>query len=243
MDRTNEKYKTREGYTIEIIKYINARNSTIRFDDGQVLSNVLFSHIKAGDIKNYNHPSVFGIGYFGIGKYKGSENGKKAKSYSTFTGMIERCYCPKSLKRYPSYIGCYVHPTWHSFQNFAKWFEDNYVEGYHLDKDILLKGNKIYSPDNCCFVPPEINTILTKTDKKRGLLPIGVSAINNRFRSHISQNKKRIHLGTFDNPNDAFNIYKKSKEVAIKKVANKYRSVITNEVYKSLYNYEVHITD
>ena len=38
-----------------------------------------------------------------------------------------------------------------------------------LDKDLLVEGNKIYSPSTCCFIPKEINTVINykRHDKER----------------------------------------------------------------------------
>lgn len=90
-------------------------------------------------------------GYMGKGKYKSRINGIQPKSYKTWLEMLRRCYCPKSLEKNPTYKDCKVCDEWHNYQNFAKWFDETYIEGHHLDKDI--KGNgKLYSPSTCTWV-------------------------------------------------------------------------------------------
>ena len=118
-----------------------------------------------------------------------------------------------------------------------------------LDKDILVKGNKIYSPETCVFVPQNINTLFTKRNKVRGEYPIGVSFYKNTNKylaqcniliNGKSQYKK---LGYYNNIEDAFNAYKESKEANIKQVADYYKDNIPNKLYEAMYNYEVEITD
>jgi hypothetical protein len=114
-----------------------------------------------------------------------------------------------------------------------------------LDKDILHKGNKIYSPDNCVFVPHSVNSLIIKCDKYRGNLPIGVSfhKRDKIYQASCSNMKKEIFLGYYDNKIDAFNVYKKYKEELIKKIADKYKCMILNNLYTMLYNYSVEITN
>jgi hypothetical protein len=100
---------------------------------------------------------VYGVGFIGEGKFKSSLNGVRSKAHKTWTGMLERCYSEKCHARNPTYKECSVCDEWHNFQNFAKWFFKNYIKGFELDKDIKVKGNKIYSPDTCIFVSPKKN--------------------------------------------------------------------------------------
>ena len=119
-------------------------------------------------------------------------------------------------------------------------------KGWHLDKDLLVKGNKIYSEDTCVFLPVEINSVLTKTDKLRGDYPIGVHWCNAKkvFVAQINRNKgQQEWLGKFDNPNDAFLAYKKAKESYLKELANKWMGKIDDRAHNALMNYEVEITD
>jgi hypothetical protein len=120
-----------------------------------------------------------------------------------------------------------------------------YVDGYCLDKDILVSNNKIYSPETCCFVPKEINTIINRQKRQRGSLPIGVTKNKNKYLSQISKHKKRIILGYFDTPEDAFLAYKREKESYIKEVADDYynKGLITKRVHDALYNWTIEITD
>jgi len=159
---------------------------------------------------------IFGIG---VNDYDGHVriNGKIIKSYIQWQNMLSRCYDPKIHKIEPSYIKCEVCEEWKLFSNFKKWFDENYVEGYQLDKDILFKGNKIYSQNTCCFVPQEVNKLFTNRKNDRGNLPIGVcySKKYNKFTSQINIDGERKHLGYFITAKDAYLSYKKAKEIII----------------------------
>lgn len=242
-NRIGEIYTTNEGYRIEIIEYFNSKRSTIKFDDGFIVRNVKYQNIQNGEIKNPFHPSVFGVGYLGVGEYKATLNNKPTKEYSIWFVMLRRCYDEKHHLKRQTYKNVTVCKEWHNFQNFAKWHKNNCIDDCHIDKDILFKHNKIYSPDTCCFVPLEINNLFTKSDAKRGDLPIGVSKYNTKFVVKVRIDNKATHLGYFDSYLEGFNRYKEAKEEHIKYLADKWKSVISNKTYEAMYNYKVEITD
>lgn len=174
----------------------------------------------------------------------------RTPEYGLWFNMIRRCYHTRPFER--AYNECSVCDEWLDFSNFKQWFNNlgnGYVEGYHLDKDIITKGNTIYSPSTCCFVPIEINSLLTKRQKLRGKYPIGVSEFKQnyqiKYKASISKYGSQCHLGYFNTPNEAFNAYKIAKEQYIKELAEKYfqEGKITKRVYNALMKYEVEITD
>jgi len=240
VDRTGENHTTNQGYTIEIIECFNNKNCTIRFDDENIIKNVRYNNIIRGKVKNPYHPSVYGVGYLGVGNYSGKPY---FKIHDTWLGMFQRCYSEKYQKRQPTYKECFVSEEWHNFQVFASWFEENYRKNQQLDKDILIKGNKIYSPETCCFVPQEINLLLVSSNSKRGKYPIGVHKLGNRVQAQLTINGKQVYLGLFDSPEEAFQAYKVAKEKHIKEMAEKYRPQLAPQTYQALINYKVEITD
>ena len=169
--------------------------------------------------------------------------------------MMQRCYDTKHQEKHPTYKDCKVSEEFHNFQDFGKWFDNNYyeIEGEKmcLDKDILVKHNKIYSPENCIFVPEKINTLFIKSNKARGDYPIGVCYHKQhekfmakcRVYNYEENKKKQIHLGYYDTPQKAFEVYKQFKEQYIKEVADYYKEYIPQKLYDALYNYKVEITD
>jgi hypothetical protein len=195
-------------------------------------------------IDNLLCPSVYNKGYLGIGNYTVSLKGKHTKIYKTWKGMLERCYSSAFHLNNPSYEDCFVCEEWLNFQNFAKWFEENYIEGFELDKDILVKGNREYGPNTCCFVSFYINTLILKCKKSRGDLPIGVHKHGSNFRTRLNIGNKQIkQLGTYSTPEKAFDAYKTAKELQIRQAADGVKDVIKKIVYDALYNYKIEITD
>lgn len=247
-DRTGEKYTTNEGYEITIIACRGNRDCDIKFTGGHILTGINYAHMKKGNIKNPYHKSVFGVGYFGTGKYKSKSQDKHTIEYRFWKAMMERGYSKSYSDKQSSYKDVTVCDEWHNFQNFAKWFENNYnpdvMEGFALDKDILIKGNKIYSPKTCCFVPQEVNNLFKVTKSCRGEYPVGVHLNNKlKIKALLSKKGKQEDLGTFKTPEEAFKAYKTAKEEWIKIMADKWRGQITEPCYEAMCNYKVEITD
>ena len=110
-------------------------------------------------MKDKNKPSIYGVGFIGYGLYRATSEGRATKRYLTWYNMLKRCYSEKYREKYPTYKDCTVCDEWHNFQVFAKWFDIFYINGFHIDKDIRVTGNRIYSPDACMFVSPANNAI------------------------------------------------------------------------------------
>ena len=129
--------------------------------------------------------------------------------------MLRRCYDAKLQVRFPSYVGCSVHDDWHSYSAFKLWFDKSYVDGYHLDKDILFPGNMVYSEKTCLFVPQWLNSFVTESTASRGQYMIGVflKKQTRKFASSCSNplTKKAEHIGYFDSEQEAHNKWKERK--------------------------------
>lgn len=168
-------------------------------------------------------------------------------SYSAWTSMLERCYSEKYHDKKPTYKGCVVCKEWLTFSSFKEWFdsqENGFKEGYVLDKDIIVKGNKLYSPQTCCIIPPELNSLITNRKNHRGKFPVGVHRVKSgRYQARLGA--KRLNIGVFNTPEEAFNAYKNAKERYIREIAEKYfkEGKITKKVYLALIEYKVEITD
>lgn len=177
-------------------------------------------------------------------------NNIKKESYKVWYSMMQRCY-KECFDKKPTYLQCYVCEEWLCYEQFEKWYNDNFYtvnnEQMMLDKDILCKGNLEYCPEKCLFVPQSINKLFTKRQLHRGMYPIGVryDFRCDRYIASCSNGKRRQikYLGYFNNSRDAFNAYKIYKEKLIKKIADKYKDEIPYKLYEALYKYEVEITD
>lgn len=127
--------------------------------------------------------------------------------YNKWQNMINRCYNKKILssKKGSTYIGCTVCEEWLTFSNFKSWMETQDWEDKCLDKDLLIRGNKLYSPDTCVFVSKTVNSFITERNFSRGAWPIGVHFQHNKFAARCDNpfTNKKEHLGMFHSPNDA----------------------------------------
>lgn len=187
-------------------------------------------------------PVMCGIGY------RGSDDvGCKSEAYLKWHDMMSRCYNEKFLERQPQYRECTVCKEWQNFQNFKVWYEEHKYGDVvlDLDKDILIKGNMVYSSDTCCLVPHNLNTLFLAGQKNRGDLPLGIhfDKTKGKYRAVtnvMGQNKK---LGTFDNPEDAFARYKEFKINLIKTMADSYKGDIPDKVYCAMLDWKIEILD
>ena len=242
--RLGKTSKNTHGSCMKIVEYNSSVDVVVLFENG-FKKRTTYTEFKSGLIFNPLDKTNYNIGYFGVGIFDSTN-----KFYSLWKDMFKRCYNEKYLCRFPSYVGCSVCEQWHNYQNFAKWCCDNYytIENtkMELDKDILVKGNKIYSQETSVFVPKDINCLFIKRNKCRGLLPLGVYLHSDKDK-FVAQsydiNKKMKYLGRYNTPEEAFSVYKKYKEDVIKQVADHYKSYIPNRLYESMYKYEVEITD
>ena len=150
-----------------------------------------------------------------------SVNGKTITCpiYKRWALMLERVYDPRKLEKAPWYKGTSVCTEWLTFSNFAEWFAMHFIEGWELDKDLRIKGNKQYSPSTCLFIPQELNCLLGASTTTRGKYPQGVSAHRSKYGAYISINGKKKWLGAYDSPEEASEIYRKAKNENIKKKA------------------------
>ena len=127
--------------------------------------------------------------------------------YSAWSSMLNRCYGKKYQQIKPTYIGCYVCAEWLTFSNFKSWMEKQNWKGKHLDKDILVYGNKEYSPTKCMFVDPLVNTFFSDAAAIRGEFQVGVcfSKSKSGFIAYCGNpfTKRRDYLGVHKNEKSA----------------------------------------
>ena len=253
-DRTGEENINSFGSKMIIKEYRKYSDIDVYFPEyNWTFKHAIYQSFKNGNIRCPYERRYFGVGYLGEGKYTVSENGKLKKEYVIWHEMLRRCYDPKYQERHPTYKGCVVEDHLLNFQNMGEWIENNYYEipgeQMCLDKDILCKGNKIYSRGTCIFVPERINLLFIKSNKRRGSNPIGVIELpSGNYRVFCSNGYgKQIGLGTYKTKEEAFSVYKQYKEKVIKKVIDSYEGKIPEPYYSRLktamYNYEVEIDD
>ena len=254
IDRTSEEGYNNFGSKMIILEYRNQRDIDIYFPKYDWnFKHAHYNNFKRGNVKCPYEPRYYGVGYIGEGKYTVKENGKRTDKFDIWYDMLKRCYDPKLQERRSTYKGCTVEDYLLNFQHMGEWIDENYYEisgeKMCLDKDILYKGNKIYSRETCIFVPQRINNLFTKSNKRRGKDPIGVYQLpSGNYRVFCKDgNGKSVYLGTYSTKEEAFQVYKNYKEKVIKEVIDSYEGVIPEPHYsrlrEAMYNYEVEMDD
>lgn len=239
-----------------IVVYNDQTDIIVEFqDEHKARVHTNYGNFQRGIVKNPYLPTVFSVGITG-NKYPVSVNCVHTKEYTTWKSMLERCYDHKTKKRQPYYKDVKCCEEWLYYENFYEWLhsQPNFEKWYSgkrwaVDKDILNKGNKVYSPENCCLIPQNVNCLFLKREAQRGKYPIGV-----RYRDddgfiascHNPFTNKNEKIGSYSTPEKAFYLgYKPYKEDIIKQVAQLEYDAgnITEQCYKAMMNYIVEITD
>jgi len=220
---------TKEGYECKIIDGgSKVGYCTIQINDW--IAEVQYGNVKRGTIKYPYNPSVFNKGYVGEGSAVAKVNRKNTKVYQIWNGMLQRAYCPRYHVKKPTYKDVEVCEEWLNFNVFAEWFENNYIEEYHLDKDLLSLNNKVYSPDTCIFIPQALNSFLTnvKSDNTSGYTGVSWDKSCNKWVVSINNPKtgRYIHLGRFQSIERASQAYEKKR-----KVYSRYWKYLAKKVY------------
>jgi hypothetical protein len=240
-----------------VIEYVSYNNTTVKFLDTGYITKTAIKEIKNGQIKDPYFPKVSGVGFIGEGVYSARskcETRRSDPAYEVWSGIFKRCYNKEyqhKCNRY-TYDDCSVDPHWHNFQNFAEWFysQPNHDKGFHVDKDLRKKGNRIYSENTCSLVPLEVNSLFTGSNKRINPrnLPVGIHFCNTK-KLYIAQlhrgeltasgNPKQSRLGQYKTKDAALMAYKVAKEERSKQLAEKYKDVLHTEVYSTLMTFEV----
>lgn len=244
--KSGDVFKSNTGKDLVVVEYINVGNIIVEHcDEYKHRVKVTRQQLEKGAVKNPFEPSVKGVGFFGVGDYNSSINGVKTKEYLVWVGLIGRCYCPVKIKKNPTYANAKVCDEWHNFQNFAEWYVNHefYGRGYQIDKDILIRGNKVYSPDTCVMIPFILNTITLYSEGRKGSFKKGVTfdKVTGKYTSAKSfgvEGKKRSKI-YFNTEQEAFDNYKKKKEDYVKEVAMKFKGVIEQRALDAFMSWEV----
>lgn len=255
-ERIYEEKMNYQNCIMKIIEYNNYNDIVVEFQD-EYNANVhtSYKHFINGDIKNPYYPSVYDVGIVG-NKYSNWVDGKATKEYDAWKQMLRRCFDEKLKEKYPTYKDAICCDEWLLYENFYEWLHlqenfDKWLSGekWEVDKDILIKGNKIYSPETCCLVPHIVNCLFVKNSALRGDLPIGVYKTIRGFgyqaRCMNYLIGERVYLGYYMTANEAFQAYKNYKENIIKQIAQiEYeKNNITKRCYDAMLNYMVEIDD
>jgi hypothetical protein len=259
--RVGHKFVTNSGWNGEVIEWKDAFNVKVKWQDGSE-STTSWADIKGGSIKPLFQPSVCGIGYVGEGRfiprsYKKLQEGKEYAPdvlYAYWMRMITRCYNEKEQAKPSSraYIGCSVDSDWHNFQNFLEWATVNPHYGklddagkiWHLDKDIVDIGNRVYRASSCVFVPNEINVFFSSPEiGNTGYLGVNyikpaTKGAKEGYIARCHNGGDRKYLGYYNTPQEAYLAYREAKIKVAKELAEKWKGEVDNRVTKALLNFE-----
>jgi len=241
--QVGDRFSPKQGGECEVVSINGSRKIGIRFLDEKRHEYEVASHnLIRGDVKNPYRPSVCGIGFSGVGRHGAWMDGKLSPVYLRWVNMMKRCYEVGGGGLNSSYDDCSVHPDWHNLQSFGDWAcsQPNWGrEEMDLDKDLLVRGNRIYGPDTCLLIPRRLNYLLVRRPKSKGL-PVGVHRVGERFEAKCrSADSTYASLGRFSCPDEAFAVYRAYKESVIRLVAEEQKDRIDPRLYEALMNYEV----
>lgn len=234
-DKTGEERVMNNGEIAKIIEYKKWDDIDVLFiETGYISYGQQYSNFKRGTLKDPYLKTIKGVACVGETSTI-DENGKKLKSREVWGDMIKRCYDEKQLKKRPSYIDVTVCDEWLCYANFKEWYDKNIYEikdeKVQLDKDILVKGNKIYSPETCIFAPQRINVLFRKFKNE---FPTLEERSNGTFAIRVRSNGKSKRISGFETKEKAWDCYLKEKQQIIREVTEEYKDKIPNKLYNRL---------
>lgn len=254
--RVGEERVNNQGCLMRIVEYKNAKNITVQFDNNPThRANGSYRQFKLGYFHNPFVPTIYGVGIMG-NEFPCKENGDYSKEFRAWYAMIARCYSKRRKQEKPTYSGCTVSEDFLYFPNFYRWItmQENYLiwktnPHFAVDKDILCKGNKEYSPEKCCLVPNSINCLVRDINNRKDhkYLPGVADGKAGHYIAYCVDysTKKPKYLGSYNTVHEAFIAYKKCKEAVIKDAAEKEyaNGMISKACRDALLRYEIEETD
>jgi len=241
--KVGQKYINKQGSEINVLEYKNSARILVEIGKTKYQKYVTSGNLISLNVHDKYAPSVAGKGIFGDAVVD-----VKSQVYTSWAGMLKRCYNfyeynPRAKINYES---CEVHEDFLYLPNYMEWYDKQIVHPkWQLDKDLLVPGNKVYGPDKCIFLPRALNTFLTLRGNERGPYPLGVTIHEKtgHYEAACNRDGKRIYLGVYKTPEDAFEAYKAEKEAYAKDLAERWKEQIDPRAYQALMEYQVNITD
>lgn len=227
-----------------VVAYNSFKDVLVRFYEHPCIVKCSIGNLKMGIVRNPNKPSFYGLGYIGVGKYSSSDK----VIYNHWSRMLVRTYGERQQNQFPTYKDVSVCKEWLCFQNFAEWCvnqeffdaKDSKGRCYELDKDLLYKGNKVYSPETCCFVPHQLNKAIPFTDGVRGDKFVGIRQPKGSKKYVVEIYKgKMVNLGRFTDIERAKEVYKLEREAYVRSVVSKWEGKISKKLYETLMDYNL----
>lgn len=210
---TDKVYINNKGLDFEVIKFIDCYDIVCKFSRSGYVGHFRAGDIRNGEIRDIMHPNDKGF----INDVLGSSN---SPHYMTWIGLYNRL-SEKLHNRAPTYKDTTICKDWYRFSKFAEWSDTQDYQGKQLDKDILIIGNKHYSPETCIYVDQRVNKLGFSIDESRGSLPIGVSINSGKYRARCSDLNGRSHaIGSYETKKEARKAYYAYKAKLIREIAD-----------------------
>lgn len=238
---TGDQYSTKRCGVVEVIEYIGSANIIVKFLSTGNIQSVSQRSLLGGTCIDKKSQRIFGVGVNDYnGQVSNSKNGKKKtyeKFYMFWKAMLQRCYDPKELKKNPTYEKNFVCEEWHSLSKFKEWFDDNYVEGYQLDKDLLNPFGNEYSPNNCWFIPQDLNKLMAIKTRQNNLKGVYWCGASYAVVIGKGSRKNTLSKAGFKTEEDAYKFYCDNKKVILLNTLFKYKDTLNKEKYKKCYDF------
>lgn len=161
------------------------------------------------------------------------------QKYNLLSNMKTRCYGENQRKQYSCYENCCICYEWlEDAKKFYNWADEHYYtidnlpdSNIQLDKDILVPGNLVYSPDTCMFIPDKMNLFFKSLNKKSVFLPPGVRKLKNeKYQSEIGIEGKKKIIGIYNTVEEAQEAYKTEKIKECERIADYYKDMVPEKV-------------
>lgn len=219
--RIGERFYHQKYGEYQIIAYSNCEEVTIRFANTGYEYTTPYYHIQNLEVRDRFFKGKYNT-FVGVGE-------ADRDAYKAWYNMIYRCqHCS-------SYNNVTVCDEWYDFSNFLKWYNNQYKElGWHLDKDILSVGSRVYSPQTCCFLPPELNTFFEKHKNAKGY---SFNKRRKKYEAYCRDRGKFIHLGLYQTPAEARMAYLDYKRNLLEELVKPYLNKISVELYDAMKRY------
>lgn len=258
-ERIGEIRTMKDGTPCKCIEYRTNNDGDYQMLDehGYICRNRTYINFVNGCFQNPYTPKFYGRGYIG----EGFNHIDKPKAYRIWTNMLERVYGYRFDSKNIAYKDCSVDEEWFNFQNFVKWHDENLMlytneEPYNIDKDLLIKNNKLYSKNTCMLVPRTINSFIQRDKSQRGEYLIGVTYIkfNNKgyplkkpflakCKNPFKAENQSSYIGYYETEYEAFLAYKERKEFYAKRLARYYKGTVDERIIMALENFCVEECD
>ena len=205
----------------------------VQFNDKRKYRRIVqLNHLLKGYILNPYAPNLFGVGYLGVGPYTSPRRIASGRAYGTWYAMLKKCYEEDS-----SYT---MDASWHKYQTYARWYHKQIRPSesrFFVNLNLIHPDNKHYSPRTTFLIPTVFMKDLSPPRASDSIYPTGVTKprpSSKRFKAVIGKK----HYGTYDTPEEAFEVYKREKVKGFRAAADKYADQIEPRAYELLKAWE-----